>query len=228
MKFQIQSEAMPCLVSTQANAPAARTGGDAPEFEDSFVKFFDELRSPLFWYLRRIGLRPEEAEEVVQEVFLRLFERLGEKGGQRRMRRWVFRVAHNLAMDHHRQQNRFTLKSWQEWMELSDLLQDHAINPEERLLDEEQIARLNQAFAMLTSRQAQCLYLRMKGLCYREIGELLGVTVSTVAESLGLAIRKLRESEHTVVQEPHPGASGERFNSCDQRQGPKIFFKSIP
>jgi RNA polymerase sigma-70 factor (ECF subfamily) len=153
------------------------------------------LRIPLFWYLRRIGSRPEEAEEIVQEAFLRLFERLGEKGTQDQMRGWVFRVAHNLAMDQHRRQRRFALRDPQEWAELSNLLKDQARNPEQRLLGNEQTARLLLALAALTNRQAQCLYLRMEGLRYREIGDLLGVTVSTVAETLRQAIRKLRKSE---------------------------------
>ena len=162
--------------------------------EDNFVKLFDELRIPLFWYLRHIGMRPEEAEEIVQEVFLRLFERLGEKITEDKVRGWVFRVAHNLAIDRHKRQRRFALKSPQEWAELSDLLTDQTPNPEQRLLGDEQRARLDQAIAKLTNRQAQCLDLRMNGLRYREIGDLLGVTVSTVAESLRLTIQKLRKS----------------------------------
>jgi RNA polymerase sigma-70 factor (ECF subfamily) len=161
--------------------------------DDYFVKLFDELRIPLFWYLRRIGLRPEEAEEIVQEVFLRLFKHLGAKGREDNLRGWVFRVAHNLAIDQRKRQRLFTLKSPQEWVDLSDLLTDQAPNPEERLLDKEKIAWIDRALAMLTCRQAQCLNLRMEGLRYREIAETLGVTMAMAAESLRRASRKLRE-----------------------------------
>jgi RNA polymerase sigma-70 factor (ECF subfamily) len=165
------------------------------EIEDRLVEAFRELSVPVFWYLIRIGLPPEEAEDIVQEVFLRLFRYLGEKGEQGRMRRWVFRVAHNLAIDQHRRRSRCTLKSPQEWLELSNLLQDRAPNPEEQLIEEAQSALLDRGLCGLTSRQAQCLDLRMEGLSYREIGDLLGVTASTVAGSVGQAILKLRESE---------------------------------
>jgi RNA polymerase sigma-70 factor (ECF subfamily) len=166
-----------------------------PEIEDHLVEAFRKLSIPLFWYLRGIGLRPEESEEIVQEAFLRLFQHLSEKIDQDQVRRWIFRVAHNLAIDQHRRQRRLTLKSPQEWMELSDLLQDLGANPEERLMEEEQIALLDRALGTLTSRQAQCLDLRMEGLSYREIGDHLGVAASTVAGSVGQAILKLRESE---------------------------------
>jgi RNA polymerase sigma-70 factor (ECF subfamily) len=165
-----------------------------PEIEAHVVEVFRELNIPLFWYLRSIGLRPEESEEIVQEAFLRLIRHLGEKGDRGQVRRWVFRVAHNLAIDQHRRQRRFALKSPQEWVELGNLLQDLGANPEEQLLEEEQIATFGRALGTLTGRQAQCLDLRMEGLSYREIGDLLGVTASTVAGSVGQAILKLRES----------------------------------
>ncbi len=191
---QIQPEVSRQLVLTAANPPASPEDEIAPNIEDQLVEVFHKLSIPVFWYLRRIGLCPEEAEEIVQEVFLRLFQHLDAIEEQGHMRRWVFRVAHNLAIDQHRRQRRFTLKSPQEWTELSDLVRDRAINPEERLLEEERIAMLERALGTLTSRQAQCLDLRMEDLSYREIGALLGVSVSTVAGALKLAILKLRES----------------------------------
>jgi RNA polymerase sigma-70 factor (ECF subfamily) len=192
---QIQHEASRSLILTTANSPAGQKDEIAPNIEDHLVEVFHELSIPLFWYLRHIGLCPEEAEEVVQEVFLRLFQHLDAKEEQGHVRRWVFRAAHNLAIDQHRRRRRFTLKSPQEWLELSDLLQDRAANPEERLLENEQIASLDRALGTLTSRQAQCIDLRMEDLSYREIADLLGVSVSTVAGALKLAILKLRKSE---------------------------------
>jgi RNA polymerase sigma-70 factor, ECF subfamily len=203
---QIQPEAARLLTLPPPESPAGQKGERAPKLEDHLVEVFRELNAPVFWYLIRIGLRPEEAEDIVQEVFLRLFQRLRERGEQGQMRRWIFRVAHNLAIDQHRQQRRSALKSWQEWVELSARLQDRTSNPEERLLKEEQIAVLDQALGTLTSRQAQCLDLRMEGLSYREIGDRLGVTVSTVAESLKLAIRKLQRANSAGDEQINPRA----------------------
>jgi RNA polymerase sigma-70 factor, ECF subfamily len=181
------------LILMSANSPAGQKDEIAPRVEDHLVEVFHELSTPVFLYLRRIGLCPEEAEDVVQEVFLRLFQHLDSKKEQIHVRGWVFRVAHNLAIDQHRRRRRFTLKSPQEWIELSDTLQDRATSPEERLLEEEQIALLGRALGTLTSRQAQCLDLRMEELSYREIGDVLGVSAATVAGAMKLAILKLRE-----------------------------------
>jgi RNA polymerase sigma-70 factor, ECF subfamily len=197
----------------------SQKGESAPKLDDHLVEIFRELSVPLFWYLIRIGLCPEEAEDIVQEVFLRLCQRPREREEQGQMRRWIFCVAHNLAIDQHRQRSRSAFKSRQEWVELSARLQDRTSNPEERLLEKERIAVFDRSLGRLTSRQAQCLDLRMEGLSYREIGDRLGVTVSTVAESLKLAIRKLqRESgpshplpeiqKGTVVKLPRVESTG--------------------
>lgn len=183
-----------CQSDLPAAVAAPRSAGRL-KLEDRFVKLFDELWQPVYKYLFRVGLRSEEAEDIAQEAFLRLFKHLLEQRREENLQGWIFRVAHNLAVDQYKRQRLFTLKSPQEWTELSGLLPDQTPNPEERLLDEERIARIDQRLAMLTSRQAQCLDLRMEGLRYREIGDLLGVTVSTVVQSLDLATRKLRNSK---------------------------------
>jgi RNA polymerase sigma-70 factor (ECF subfamily) len=174
---------------------ADQKGEGAPELEGRMVEIFDELRIPVSRYLRRIGLNAEDSEEIVQEAFLRLFKHLLEEGQEDNLRSWVYRVAHNLAIDQYKQR-RCATKSPQEWAGLSDLLIDKAPSPEELLISKEKIARVNRAISSLSSRQAQLLYLRMEGLRYREIGETLRMKISTVAASLRLAIEKLREDEN--------------------------------
>jgi RNA polymerase sigma-70 factor (ECF subfamily) len=159
------------------------------------VELFNELRFPVSRYLRCMGLSPEDSEEIVQEVFLRLFKHLREKERNDNLRGWVFRVAHNLAIDQYKDQRQFTTKSPQEWAGLSDLLTDQAPNPEELLISQEKVARINEAITSLSSQQLQCVYLRSEGFRYREIAEILGVTTATVAESLRRASRKLRGNE---------------------------------
>ena len=43
----------------------------------------------------------------------------------------------------------------------------------------------------MTEQQQQCLRLRVEGLRYREIAEVLGVSISTVADSLDRSVSKM-------------------------------------
>ena len=49
------------------------------------------------------------------------------------------------------------------------------------------------AIRLLTESERECLLLRAGGLRYREIGEVLGIAVSTVGDTVERAIKKLAE-----------------------------------
>jgi RNA polymerase sigma-70 factor (ECF subfamily) len=225
---KIRSEAAPRLALSRSGYSAGQKG--KPEQEDLLVYLFDELRAPLFCYLRRIGLSTEDSEEIVQETFLRLFKHLLEEGREENLRGWAYRVAHNLAIDGYRRQRRLTPKSAQEWAEMGELLIDRAPSPEELLIGKEEIAVVNRAISSLSHRQWQCLFLRMEGFRYREIGERLGMKVSTVAELLQRAMEKLQGTEMKRVGKDGFEARGEiNLAVSEVEEGkPKIFFRQNP
>lgn len=191
------------IQSDLSGSPAGQEGEGRRKLDESFVKFFDELRLPVYRYLFRVGLCPEEAEDITQEVFLRLFKHLLEQGREENLRGWVFRVAQNLALNlalHQRgNRNRLRTKSLEDWAGLNDLVIDLAPNPEQFLLGKERIARFERC--SLSHRQRQCISLRIEGYRYSEIAEILGVTEASVAESLRRAIKKLRGDEKKKLPE---------------------------
>jgi RNA polymerase sigma-70 factor (ECF subfamily) len=73
---------------------------------------------------------------------------------------------------------------------------DHADprgNPEEQILRLERLRRLPLSLENLTTQQRECFLLRASGLRYREIAEVLGISVSNVGELVQRAIDQLRE-----------------------------------
>ncbi|MGH9753664.1 MAG: RNA polymerase sigma factor [Blastocatellia bacterium] len=173
---------------------AGQKGEDRINLENRFVKLYTEWRVSVSRYLGRIGVSPEEADDIVQEVFLRLFKHLLEQKGEENLRGWVFRVAHNLALAQYNDRSRLTLKNPEDWEGLCDLLRDRSPNPEELLIAKEKTAKIDQAICSLSDLQLQCTILRLEGFRHREIGEILGVSMATVAESLRRVINKTRES----------------------------------
>jgi RNA polymerase sigma-70 factor (ECF subfamily) len=67
-------------------------------------------------------------------------------------------------------------------------------NPEALVLERERWDGLRSAIRTLTDHQRQCLHLRAEGLRYREIAETLGITVSSVVDTLTRAVEKLRKA----------------------------------
>jgi RNA polymerase sigma-70 factor (ECF subfamily) len=158
------------------------------------IELFRELRLPLYGYLISVGIQPHEAEDVIQETFLRLHQQLAQDVKINDPRPWAFRVAHNLSMNLHRSSRRFVSElesdSAHEQRVPMDS-PDHRPTPEDSYLQKELLQRLDAGMARLTEQQSQCLQLRVEGLKYREIANVMGIGVSSVAELIQRAIIRL-------------------------------------
>ena len=150
---------------------------------------YRELRKPLLRYLVCLGLSSDEAQDVVQDAFLSLQRHLASEGERENIRAWLFRVAHNQARNRQRSYHRRFSEPLDGEM---DFVADDA-TPEQRVLEKEKFRRLAAAVRLLTESERECLLLRAGGLRYREIGEVLGMAVSTVGDTVERAIKKLAE-----------------------------------
>ena len=165
--------------------PASRLSTRAAEA----TTLFHELRKPLLRYLVCLGLSRDDAQDVVQDAFLGLHQHLESAGSKENIRSWLFRVAHNQARNRQKTyERRFAAPL------------DHGIDrastdstPEQAVLKKEKFRRLDRAMRALPDAERECLLLRAQGLRYREIGEVLTLPTSTVAETVDRAVKKLAE-----------------------------------
>ena len=72
--------------------------------KDAFTLLYQEYVTPIYRYIYfRVG-RADQTEDLTQEVFLRVLKKIGSyryKG--KPFKSWLFRIAHNLVIDHYRQ-----------------------------------------------------------------------------------------------------------------------------
>lgn len=164
--------------------------------DEKVAELFEQLRDPIFRYLVAVFGNPGEAEEITQEAFYRFYRCL--RGGQAvsDVRSWLFRVAHNLAVDQQKGKKYLAVFDVTLWEELCELHQDPTPNPEQRVLQREHAERLQSLLAHLSSQQRECLVLRAEGFRYREIAEFLGVSISTVEEFVRRGIKKMMKEIH--------------------------------
>ena len=165
--------------------PISRLATETCEATD----LYRELRRPLLRYLACLGLSADEAQDVVQDAFLSLHKHLAAGGSQENIRSWIFRVAHNQARN---RQSRYERRFAAPLEERVDSITDES-TPESAVLEREKFRQLRKAIRLLTDSERECLLLRAGGLRYREIGEVLGVPTSTVADTVERAIKKLAE-----------------------------------
>ena len=159
--------------------------------QDQVAQLFLETRDDVYRYLLSLGLYPPQAQEGAQEVFLRLYATLKKGEKIQNPRAWIFRVAHNLGLNIRARQS---LQAPFD-ADLESQLVGPALDPEQSLLQREQAVRFHRAIENLSNQQRQCLFLRLEGLRYPEIGSVLGISPSAVGEFLRRAITRLKKSE---------------------------------
>jgi RNA polymerase sigma-70 factor (ECF subfamily) len=158
--------------------------------EHEVVELFDQLRDPLFRFVLSFGLPVHDGEDIIQEVFLCLFKHLRLARSRSNLRGWAFRVAHNLAL-----KRRFANRRLQEKedtrRDFVDAVLDPAPSAEQRMLDSEKSLRLRAVLGALPEQDQQCLRLRAEGFRYREIAEVLGMSLGAVSISLTRSLARL-------------------------------------
>lgn len=154
----------------------------------AFQKLVDTYESALLRYVAKLTGNPSCAEDVVQNTFIK-FIRKWEKGLEvsSEVASWLYRVAHNEAVDHVRSEAR-----------IRKLHAEHGgeclSRPESGAAPEvtERAESAAQALARLPERERQLVILKVyEEKSYKEIAEITGLSVSNVGFILHTAMKKL-------------------------------------
>ena len=178
------------LPLTAESSAAARSTAWS-DVESEVISLFDQLRNPLLRYVLSIGLRVQEAEEIVQDVFLSLYRHVRIGRSRSNLRGWVFRVAHNLALKQ-RESSRRQLGGACGPADAAERSCDPAPDPEEQMVWSERRKRLRAVLHALPDQDQSCLYLRAEGLRYREIADVLDMSLGAVSVSLTRSLARLQ------------------------------------
>ena len=182
-------------VRARGAATDVAAGERAEELERLVTQLFEELGRPVLRYIRGFVRDGTVARDLTQEVFVRLCAELRAGRSVTDARAWLFRVAHNLAID---EQRRLRVReSHESAIDPSDVpfaLSDPAPSAESELLRRERHGWLRGALQHLSAQERRCLYLRAQGLRYREIADVLDIRIPTVVTFLTRAIQKLTKA----------------------------------
>jgi RNA polymerase sigma-70 factor (ECF subfamily) len=165
-------------------------GGSDPAFE----AIVDRYWPPLLRYSARL-LPSDRAEDVVQQTFERAYAALRDTDPPRRLRPWLYRIAHNLAV------NTLEKNGWD--YEQLDENYDGVPQPPDVVAQREQLAQLVNQMQSLPDRQRSALVMHvLEGHSYDEIARELSATPSMVRQLLYRARTRLRDSLGVLVPLP--------------------------
>jgi RNA polymerase sigma-70 factor, ECF subfamily len=157
------------------------------EFED----LIKQIRPELHRYVARMVGSAIDGEDVVQEAVLKAFYSLDQIKNGINLRGWLFRIAHNKAIDYLRGRNLQTMEQLDE-----NIIAD----PEDSPLEQKELtAAALKVFLKLAPRQRSSVILKdVLGYSLAEISELLDATVPEIKAVLHRGRSRLRELGKSV------------------------------
>jgi RNA polymerase sigma-70 factor (ECF subfamily) len=153
---------------------------------EAFAELVREMERPLLYYVTKLLRDEERPLDVLQEVWLRAFRSVRQLKELRRLRPWLYRIAHGLVVDRIRH----------------DVARAHAedaraVSPDaaaEETFAAEDAAAIHGALDMLDARHREVLVLHfLEDLPLADIAAVIGCPVGTVKSRVHYARQALRE-----------------------------------
>jgi RNA polymerase sigma-70 factor (ECF subfamily) len=165
---------------------------DVPAERAELDRMFGDARPLLHRYCARMTGSVVDGEDVVQEAFLKAIEASVRIESPTNPEAWLFRIAHNAALDFLRRRTRREIAHSHE-----DL--DVIATPVDPMRDRETAAAGLRTFMRLTVAQRSAIILRdVLGYSLQEVSEVTGSSVPSVKSALQRGRMCLRE----LAQEP--------------------------
>ncbi len=150
----------------------------------------DQHETALLRYAGRIVNDATAAQDVVQNVFIKLFRRWDGHVPEGNTKAWLYRVAHNEAVDHVRRESRLSVLHIRQGEEA-----DVMATPQSAPQTEDRKREVLRYLGRLEPAERQVVLLRLQeGFSYKEIAEISGRSVGNVGNLLHHAVKKLSKA----------------------------------
>jgi RNA polymerase sigma-70 factor (ECF subfamily) len=157
-------------------------------------ELFGRYRGVAYRVAFRLLGNEADSLDAVQEAFIKVLTHLDGFEGRSSFKTWLLRVVSNAALDLGRQRGRRENLQRDELPLETDAEASIAVEDPGSELDRADLRRLlDQALAQLPAAQRRTFVLHVDGeLSYREVADVLGISIGTVMSRLYYARQKLR------------------------------------
>ncbi|MFI3268209.1 MAG: RNA polymerase sigma factor [Rikenellaceae bacterium] len=156
--------------------------------QQGFSLLMQVFREPIYWHIRRLVVKHEDAEDVMQESFINIYKYIDNFKGESSLKTWVYKIATNESL-RHCTKRRLEMDSYDEKSKLVNLFEsenDIDFNSAE--------AALQKALLSLPEKQRITFNLRyFEDMSYEQIAEVTNSSVATLKTNYHYASNKIKE-----------------------------------
>ncbi|MDA0771001.1 MAG: hypothetical protein BZY79_03925 [SAR202 cluster bacterium Casp-Chloro-G4] len=173
--------------------------GDASSFAELYEQFFDRI----YRYVSFKTGSPTEAEDITGEVFVRMLESIHKfKWQGHPFSSWLFRIAHNLVVDHFRRKGKRNIVSLENTVTSVEAV---AVDVDNHIDTELSMDEVRKAMVGLTDLQKEVISLRFAaGLSVAETAQAIGKKENAVKALQHAGLKKLRRLLNPETSNPTP------------------------
>ena len=162
--------------------------------EELFAELIRRYQQKLFYYVNRLINHPDEAEDVVQNVFIKVYRNLNGYDARLKFSSWIYRIAHNEAVNWLRQNTKYIKESIDQSEYLQNTLSDNH-NIIESLDLKADLEKVSLAIQKLPEKYKEVMLLKfVDEKSYEEISDILRKPVNTIGVLINRA-RKILKSQ---------------------------------
>ena len=155
---------------------------------DRFLGLLEGHRRILFKIASAYGRTGADRQDLAQDIIVELWRSFGRYDGGRPFATWMYRIALNVAISHHRSEHRRR----RDLVDDGEAVIELAPADSGRGAIEEELRRLHEAVASLDELDRAIVLLYLEGERHEAIGAVLGISTSNVGTRLGRIRERLR------------------------------------
>ena len=160
--------------------------GDKSAFEQIYRLYSNRL----FGNLVKLLQSETEAQEILQEVFLKIWQNRAQIDPEKSFRSYLFKIAENKVFDFFRKAA-LQKRVQHQLLHHSDI---ETTMVDRMLLDKENEQLLAKAIDQLPPQRKQVFVMvKLQGKTYKEVGDHLGISVSTISDHIVKATKSIRD-----------------------------------
>jgi len=154
---------------------------------EAFEVLYERHRGPLYRYILRLVANPATANDLYQGSWEKIIKARGRYKDSAPFKAWMYRIAHNHAMDHFRREQPIANTPAED-------MADKQAGPDERMSAENRRQSLVAAIENLPAEQKDTLMLKLEaGLDLQTIADVTGVNRETAKSRLRYAVKKMKQ-----------------------------------